>query len=330
MSEILSQQEIDALLSAYSTGAAGRSSDGSPSHEARLYDFARPERFSKDEIRRLEAVHRNFASRISNHFSAMLRGSFEVEHTTLDQSSFDEYLKSIPAPTLVCTFRVDPGNSRCLIEINPNVVFAIVDLLTGGNGDALLQSREMTEIELKLMESVVRSMLGHYVNSWEQFARLSVELERVGANQMVSPIAPSQERMVSSFFEARVGSQVGLVSMCVPIRGLEAILGQLRAQAERMAKEPDLQVRQAIADHLHGSSLSVSAVLGSAEIRISELLDIKRGDCLRLGQSVDREIVCDVQGVPKFYAVPGIVGRKLGVQITRDYNSESDCHEEQP
>lgn len=327
MPEILSQQEIDALLSAYSTGAGSRT-DHALSHEARLYDFARPERFSKEEVRRIEAVHRNFASRLSNHFSAVFRGSFEVEHSNLDQSSFDEYLKSIPAPTLICSFRSDPGNGRCLIEINPNIVFAIVDLLAGGNGDALLQSRELTEIELKLMEGVVRSALAHYCSSWEQFANLSIQLERVGANQMVSPIAGPQERMVTSYFEVRVGSQVGLISMCMPIHALEAILEQLRTQAEKLAKAPDPTNRSAIASRLQGSRLTVSAVLGSASIKMSELLELAPGDCVRLTQSVRQEISCAVQGVPKFYCVPGIVGRKFGLHITRDYAGAEDCPEE--
>ena len=325
MSDILSQEEIDALLSAYSTGAATanlRASERSTSHEVRLYDFARPERFSKDEVRQLEAVHKTFASRFSTHLSALLRSTVDIQHTTLDQASFDEYLKSVPSPTLISTFRLDPVGVRCIIEFNPNVVFALVDLMAGGDGDAYMQARELSEIEIKLMEGVLRSGLGHYVSAWDQVAKINCHLERVGSNPMVNPVGTAQDQMMSSYFEIRVAKQVGLISICMPIAAVEDIFDVFGPRTGTAAAEPDSTLRDAIEGNLRSTKVLASVILGRAPATIRDLLDLRKGDFVRLDQGVKREIAISVHGIPKFYGIPGIVGRKLGVHITRDFEND--------
>lgn len=328
MAEILSQEEIDALLGAYGSGGTGTGANSrASSYEVRLYDFARPERFSKEQIRQLEVVHRGFASGLANYLSAFMRTGIEMDHTLLDQISFDEYLKSVPSPTLLSSFRLEPEGTRCLIEFNPNVALAMVDLLTGGNGDAYLQSREMTDIEVQLMESIIRSALQQYMRGWEQFGRVECTLERVGSNQMVNPICNAQDRVLCGYFETRVGSQVGLISLCIPTLAIEARFEEFGTRRAEMMNSPNTALRTVIADTLTSSQVTGSATLGHTTVSIGDLLNLAEGDFVRLDQSVNREITFCIQGIPKYFAVPGVVGRKLGIHITNELDDEGNVYD---
>ena len=317
MSGILSQEEIDALLSVYSSGGAapGKAGEGSRSREVRLYDFAHPEKFSKEQLRQLEAVHNSFASSLSHRLSATLRSTLEIRHTTLDQCSFEEYLKSIPNPTLTSTFRLEPAGVKAVIEVNPNIVFVLVDLMTGGSGEPKIANRPVTPIELKLMEGVLKVALSEYQGAWSQFTEAKCHLERAGSDQMVNPIARPRDRMVSVCFEMQTASQVGLISLCIPISGVEALLSSLGQKAEHAQGRAGERAK--IEQHLQGSHVTATVVLGTAGVTLRDILDLAPGDTVRLDQPVDREIRLAVQGVPKFLAVPGVLGRKLAVQLTR-------------
>ncbi len=324
MSGILSQEEIDALLSVYSSGgsAPGKAGEGTRSREVRLYDFAHPEKFSKEQLRQLEAVHNSFASSLSHRLSATMRNTLEVRHTTLDQSSFEEYLKSIPSPTLTSTFKLEPAGVKGVIEVNPNIVFVLVDLLTGGSGEPKITNRPVTPIELKLMEGVLKVALSEYQSAWAQFAEAKCSLERAGSDQMINPIARPQDRMVSVYFEVQTAAQVGLMSLCIPISGVEALLSSL-AQRSDLASQALKGERAKIEQHLKGSQVTASVLLGTAGVTLRDILDLAPGDTVRLDQPVDREIRLAVQGVPKFHAVPGVLGRKLAVQLTRTVEQEA-------
>jgi len=317
VSGILSQEEIDALLSVYSSGGAapGKTGEGSRSREVRLYDFAHPEKFSKEQLRQLEAVHNSFASSLSHRLSATLRSTLEIRHTTLDQCSFEEYLKSIPNPTLTSTFRLEPAGVKAVIEVNPNIVFVLVDLMTGGSGEPKIANRPVTPIELKLMEGVLKVALSEYQGAWSQFTEAKCHLERAGSDQMVNPIARPRDRMVSVCFEMQTASQVGLISLCIPISGVEALLSSLGQKAEHAQGRAGERAK--IEQHLQGSRVTATVVLGTAGVTLRDILDLTPGDTVRLDQPVDREIRLAVQGVPKFLAVPGVLGRKLAVQLTR-------------
>lgn len=326
MAEILSQEEIDALLSAYSSGTPSNTSRGPEraSREVALYDFSQPERFSKEQLRQIDAVNNSFASTFATQVSVQVRSSVDVQHTTMDQASFDDYLKSIPSPTLISTFRMEPLGVRCIVEFNPNVVFTLVDLMAGGDGDALLHTRGMTDIELRLMEGIVRLALSEYASAWEPFSRIECELERVGSNQMVSPIARPKDRMLGAYFEVRAGNQVGLLSFCLPILAPETILDEFASRSAVGTGVPNLEVRHAIAANLVNTSVWANAELGHADVTLDDLLNLQEGDVIRLDQPANREIVLAVQGVPKFLGIPGCLGRNLGVHITRELTGSDD------
>lgn len=327
MAEILAQEEIDTLLSAYSSGGV-KTGERSSVYEVSLYDFAHPEQFSKEELRQIEIVQKTFANRLANHFSAVMRNSIEVSYTSLDQATYEEYLRSIPSPSLISTFRAEPFGTRCVIEINPNIVFALVDMMTGGNGDAYLESRDMTEIELHLMEPMIRAALSHYNSSWEHFSKIDCQLERVGGNQMVSPITGNQDRVLSTYYEIKVGSQVGLISICMPIHTAEAILDDFSKNSGSGNGVSNAHARALIAENLSTSMISACAVLGKSLITIDEIISLEKGDCIRLEQPALAEITIEIEGVEKFRGVPGLVGRRLGIHITQDIESVSNFDKE--
>lgn len=325
MSEILSQEEIDALLTAFSSTsgpAGGRGSERPATREVRLYDFAHPEQFSKEQLRQLEAVHKSFASTAASRLSAMLRTGIDIQHTTIDQCAFDDYLRSIPNPTLTSNFRMEPSQARCIVEVNPNVAMALVDVMTGGKGDVEATGRSLTDIEVRLMETVIRALLSEYEAAWEPYTRVSCPLEKAGSNQMVNPIAHARDRMLNVCYEVTVGKQMGLISFCSPSPAVEELLQSIGAQAES-AQAGNSEIRTHIADNLGASTVLASAWLGQAEVSVGDLLGLQAGDMVRLEQPVNREISLALQDVPKFLAVAGVVGSRLALQITREAGADS-------
>lgn len=323
MHEILSQQEIDSLLQAFSAGQSSRARrNASGVSEVRLYDFRRPERFSKEQLTRIENVSRALATSLSSHLSSALAATISIQFSTLQQCSFEEYLTGAPEAPLFSSFRIDPAGARSLIEINPNLVCAFVDLMTGGDGGAVSEARDLTEIEMKLMESVIRPALKQYTRAWEPYGHTFCDLERVGANLTTSPVAGAHDRMLVTTFEVQVASQTGLMSLCVPAHAIEAIMHDFEQRAAASSAGADPAIQQAICDQLGSSSVYLEARLGTARLSINNLLDLKPGDCVRLDNSATSEIVISVKSQPKYKAVPGVVGRRIGVQITRELTEE--------
>ncbi|MCC6484565.1 MAG: flagellar motor switch protein FliM [Armatimonadetes bacterium] len=321
-SEILSQQEIDSLLQVFDSASARRSGAANPVSEVRLYDFRRPERFSKDQLKCVEAVHRALASSLSSYLSSLLRATVDVQYSTVEQCSFAEYLKSTPSSTFFSSFRIDPVGARCLIEVNPNLVFCLVDLMTGGDGDSSPDARDLTEIEMKLMESVIRPALKQYTRAWEPYGHTFCDLERAGVNLSANPAAASGDRVLSVTFEMQIGTHAGLISLCVPTHAVEAILHDFAQRSENTGSGPDLAIQQAISEQIGSSTVYLEALLGTVPVSINNLLALKPGDCVRLDNRATDEIILSVKGVPKYKAVPGVTGRYLAVQITHELSDE--------
>ncbi len=186
----------------------------------------------------------------------------------------------------------------------------------------------MTEIELHLMEPMIRAALSHYNSSWEHFSKIDCQLERVGGNQMVSPITGNQDRVLSTYYEIKVGSQVGLISICMPIHTAEAILDDFSKNSGSGNGVSNAHARALIAENLSTSMISACAVLGKSLITIDEIISLEKGDCIRLEQPALAEITIEIEGVEKFRGVPGLVGRRLGIHITQDIESVSNFDKE--
>ncbi|KFZ43333.1 MULTISPECIES: flagellar motor switch protein FliM [Anoxybacillus] len=317
--EVLSQSEIDALLAALSAGEM--SADELKKEEAekkvKVYDFKRALRFSKDQIRSLTRIHENFARLLTTFFSAQLRTYVQISVASADQLPYEEFIRSIPKMTILTVFEVPPLDGRVLLEVNPNIAYAMLDRVLGGRGVSLNKIENLTEIETKIMSSLFEKAFSNLREAWESVADIDPMLTDFEVNpqflQMVSP----NETVVVISLNTQIGDTSGMINICIPHVVLEPIIPKLSVhywmQTQKKEREPEevatLQKR------LKQTKVPMIAELGTSSISVQEFLQLSVGDVIQLDQTVRDPLIIKVGDVPKFIGQPGKMNKRLAVQI---------------
>lgn len=320
MEDILSQAEIDALLSAISTGEVRPEEikEDRTQKTVKAFDFRRPSKFSKDHLRTLEMLHETFARLLSTYLSTSLRAVADVALVSADQLTYDEFIRSVPNPTLMSILRMDPLDGNVIFEVNLNLVFAIIDRLLGGPGQITSKVRELTEIEESLIKTVINRILINLQEAWKSMLEVEFQILDLETNPQFAQIAPPNDIVVLITFEAKVAETSGMISLCIPYSVLEPNIGKFSAQqwfsGIRMAAHSESKI---IRKELEKVMVDLSAELGDVDLTLKDLIDLRQGDVVRLDMPISRDLRVLVGGKPAFYAHPGSVGKRLGVQITK-------------
>ncbi|HNX57971.1 MAG TPA: flagellar motor switch protein FliM [Spirochaetota bacterium] len=320
MTEILSQDEIDALLTAISTGDVEPTevSATKEQRKVKIYDFRRPDKFSKDQIRTLQMMHETFARLTTTALSAQLRALVGVHVASVDQLTYEEFVRSIPNPTTLAVINMDPLKGSAVLEIDPSITFTIIDKLFGGKGEAHKISRELTDIELSVMESIVVRILGNLRESWSNVIDLRPRLGNIETNPQFAQIVPPNEMVVLITLETKVGDVEGMTNLCLPYITIEPVISKLSAQywfssIRKGATDENLAIIQS---RLENVQLDVVAELGETEISMGEALNLTIGDVILLHNTkIDSDMILKVEGRNKFKCRPGVVGSRVSVQI---------------
>ncbi|MGQ4664629.1 flagellar motor switch protein FliM [Metabacillus halosaccharovorans] len=325
--DILSQSEIDALLSAISTGEmdADELKKEESSKKVKVYDFKRALRFSKDQIRSLTRIHENFARLLTTYFSAQLRTYIQITVGSVDQLPYEEFIRSIPKMTVLNIFEVAPLEGRVLMEVNPNIAYAMMDRIMGGIGASVNKIENLTEIETKIISNIFEKSLDNYQEAWESLIEIEPSMLEFEVNpqflQMVSP----NETVVVISLNIQVGETSGMINLCIPHVVLEPIIPKLSVhywmQSDR--KEPKQYEIDALKKQINLADLTIAAELGTSDISIQDFLQLQLGDVIQLDCSIDQPLVVKIGDKPKFTGQPGKMNKKLAVQII-DHLSRGD------
>lgn len=320
MPEILSQEEIDALLSALSTGQLDVNQIKKEEEEPkiRVYDFKRPSKFSKEQVRALHMMHDNFARLLTNYFSAQLRTLVQLTVASVDhQMTYTEFVTSLQNPTIMMVFSLEPLKGTAVLEMNPGVAFAIIDRLLGGPGVALDRPRALTEIEQSVMERVGMRILENFREVWKDVIDVTPRIEAMEHNPLFAQIASPNETVALITLNARVGSGDGFVNICLPYMVLEPIIGKLTSRylVSYTGKSSQPHDTEAVKQQLSRARVELSAQLGSTDITVADLLGLQLGDCIRLNRRSDEPIEIKVGERNKYSGRPGTSGKRIGVQI---------------
>lgn len=330
MTEILSQDEIDALLSAISTGEVDTSETTQELGEqkkVKIYDFKRPDKFSKDQIRTLQMLHETFARLTTTSLSAQLRTLVSVHVASVDQLTYEEFIRSIPNPTTLGIVNMDPLKGSAVLEIDPSITFTIIDRLFGGPGESIKISRELTDIELSVMENIIVRILSNLRESWSTVIDLRPRLGNVETNPQFAQIVPPNDMVVLITLETKVGEIEGMMNFCIPYITIEPIISKLSAQYfySSIRKGSTTENFEIIKKRLDTVTLPVIVELGSIDISVQDVLNLKRGDIINLNNTkINSEMKVKVTDKVKFTARPGIVGPKKAIQITGVIEEFSD------
>lgn len=320
MPEILSQEEIDTLLSALTSGQLKVEEVGEERKERKIkpYDFRRPSKFSKDQLRTLEMLHESFSRSLSLYLSSRLRTVTHCNIASVDQLPYGEYIQSVPIPSFIVVYSMESLNGTALLEISNNIVFSMVDRLLGGPGRGLKKNRELTDIEMSIMEDIVDRVLELLGEAWSSIIKTSPIRSGIETNpQFIQQIVPPSSVVALISFSIQIGdSASGLMNLCIPSDMLEAILPKLSARqwfSKRGSRQEE--IIQRLKEKLENIEVPIVVELGTAEIKFEELLNLKVGDVIKLNTLVMDPLVIKVGEQPKYLGRPGRVNKKIGVKI---------------
>ncbi|AXF55126.1 flagellar motor switch protein FliM [Salicibibacter kimchii] len=323
MADVLSQGEIDDLLSALSTGEKDAEELRKEIDEKKIttYDFKRALRFSKDQIRTLTRMHENFARLFTTTLSARLRTFVQMSVASVEQLPYEEFISSIPKMTLLHAFEAPPLEGRLLIEMNPQIGYAMLDRILGGAGSDYNKIENLTEIEARILSQMSDHLMDSFQQAWQSVIEIEPKMIDLEVNpqfmQMVSP----NETVVVVSLSATVGESAGMINVCLPYVVLEEILPKLTGHywMQTTKKTRDEQEEQKIETSVRQAQLTLQTVLGHSTISVEELLYLNKGDVIELAQGVNDPLIAYVGSEPKFYVQAGKKNQRLAVQVTEDF-----------
>jgi flagellar motor switch protein FliM len=323
MTEVLSQDEIDQLLTAINAGGA-EADEYKPVADTRkikIYDFKRPDKFSKEQIRTVQIMHETFARLTTTALSANLRSMVHVHVASVDQLTYEEFIRSIPTPTTLAIINMDPLKGNAILEIDPAITFSIIDRLFGGKGDgSKVQQHELTDIEQSVMEGIIVRILGNMREAWAQVIDLRPRLGQIDTNPQFAQIVPPTEMVVLVTLETKVSDVEGMMNFCIPYLTIEPIIGKLSAQfwysnVRQGANTENLNI---LKDKLVSVDVNVIAEIGTVQVPVRDVLSLHAGDVVRLyNVKAGDPLTITIGGKGKFLCRPGVVGKKMAVQITK-------------
>jgi flagellar motor switch protein FliM len=317
--EVLSQSEIDALLSAISSGEMDAEEIKKEDEEkkVRVYDFKRALRFSKDQIRSISRIHENYARLLTTFFSAQLRTYVNISVASVDQVPYEEFIRSIPKMTVLNIYSVEPLDGRLIMEVNPNIAYAMLDRILGGKGGDVSKTDNLTEIETMLMSQLFEKAVTNLREAWSSIVEIDPVLEDFEVNpQFLQMVSPNDTVIVVSM-NTTIGESSGLINICIPHIILETIISKLSVHywMQTGTKERDQESYDKLTNNLQRAHVEGRALLGETLITIHEFLHLNKHDVIALDQQIDQALTLEINNQPKFQVQPGTYKNKLSVQV---------------
>lgn len=293
----------------------------------KLYNFRRPDKFSKDHLRALQDLHREFSRQISLILTAYLRMRIEIEVVSTDQLTYDEFIRSMPSPMTIGIFELNPLPGQILLGVSFEVLSCIVDRMLGGLGLSEYKQRELTDIEEALSKKVIERIVKALENAWSNIVPVQGNVVGLDNNYQMVQVASTGEIVALITFEVQIaGKYFGLISLCFPYPVLETVLGNLSTQHIFQTKGiiATTEERQKMIDKLNTSKVDLSVLFGSTDISLEEFLDLKEGDIIKLDAKTTDDLIVKVNGEKKYFARPGTLKDKVCVKITEVYDHQKD------
>lgn len=324
MADILSQEEIDALLSTVAEdGIKEEKSEDVLSYVPKkisVYDFRRPDRVSKEQLRSIRNLHDKFSRNFSSTLSNFLRTITDINLVSVDQMTYGEFLMSLPDPTSFNVISMVPLEGNAILEINPSLVFPIVDKLLGGPGQPLFKIREMTSLEQHIMQGVISLLLNDLEDIWRQIIpNVKFKREISENSPQVIQIVAQNEVVILVVFEVKFSNISGMINLCLPAITLEPILGKINSQdwliGAKKIKGGEFEER--IYEILEDIQVNVNAEIGKTKLIFKEVMELTQGDVILLDKKSTDPILVNVGGSETFHGDPGIAGVKKGIKIKR-------------
>lgn len=327
MANILSQNEIDELLSALASGNDMPPEDMTEDESKliRSYDFRTANKFSKDQMRTLHFIYDNFATRLTTYLSGTLRTICEVEVISIEEQSFSELSNSMPIPVIVAIVSMPPLHGNVILEITPVIAYEIISRLLGGAGQSENTDKAFTEIELSIMERVIRRMLTLNDEAWEKINKVKTALDRVETSSQYAQIVSANEPIAIVTMNVKIGETSDIINLCIPHVAVQPIAKQLVIKSwytdigyGRASGEKDYRER------LSGIFLNLHSVFNTTPATVGDIMNTKVGDVIQIDHNINRPVTVKLEHIPKFKGVVGIQGSNYAIRITEILEEDTD------
>lgn len=352
MGDYLSQDAIDDLIgqigdtlddSGVSAGAGdmGMGAMGAPAAAApaaapsmapagggdvRSYDFSRASKFSKDQIRTIQMIHETFARLFSSTLSAKIRALTRIKVVSVEEVTFEDFINTVSNPSIISIFSLSPMEGNAVLDISPQVGFPLMDRLLGGSGLEEEEPRELTDIEMNIMESILLDGLNFIKEAWSNVITLSPKLELLESNPYFVQIVPPGEMIVLVNFEVQIGEKTGRMNIAIPYVMLEKVISRLSIQlwfaTFRRTKSED--TRRRVEDRLLKTSVNFTVQLGRAKLTLKDFLNLQEGDVVQIDRKVTDPLDVIIGDRRKFRGRPGKVGKRIAVKTVAVIEEEEE------
>ena len=317
MAKVLSQQEIDSLLSEPAHEDVRELKADVTTRHVTVYDFKHPNRISKDQGRTLESVHTQFGNKYASALSAMLRSVVEVSLKSVDQITYAEFIATLSAHSCTYTFGMPPLEGHCLADFSPALAFAFVDRVFGGRGKGMDADRELTGIELSVMDKVSKRGYRDLADAWGRLVQIEIEPISVETTPQFTHIVPPGETVIVATLQLSMQEVSGILAVCYPYITLEPVLSEMSGQSwiDTSKSKPSEADRQTIRSGLRTVDTAVSVQLACTDITMRDFLSANVGDVIVTDTLTKEPSRVFVSGKEKFIARPGLRGKRRAIEI---------------
>lgn len=332
MAEVLSQSEIDQLFHAISAGDPTFIDDAIKTNEQkiRVYDFSKANKFSKEQMRTMHIIFEALARQMGTYFSGTLRTLVEVTVVSVEEQIFREFNNSLPSPVALALFGLSPLQGSLLMSVSPTVAYGIINRLFGGSGNPGDSDRTFTEIELAVLERIIRQVLPLMVESWEKIAKVDPTLERVETSSQFTQIVNLNEAVAIITIQMKTSDIDGYISFCIPHIAIEPVAKQLTTTlmfSGKMNRRVVGDKSQTIHRRIMDTSLNLQAILTETTMTVEEILSLRLGDVIQLDNKVSDEVKIKVEHLTKAYGKLGIRNNRYAIRLTKIIKEEDAADE---
>ncbi len=303
MDKVLSQEEINALFSAMSSeelGLRGQPDKDTIGRKIASYDFHCADRISQEQLRSIHLLHEYFGRSFASSLSAYLRAFVDVSLASLEQVSYAAFIKGLPDPTLFASIGMRPLEGNIALELNPSVVFPMIDMILGGPGHPLEENRNLTEIELNIVEGVIKLAMRDLCGAWRPIMELDLSLEGKGTKAQMFQIVSPAETVIAVHLELKIGDNSGMLNLCIPSRMLKSLRGKFDQQWNTHRQKSSGSETERIFELLKPVPVSLSGEMRRSRVTLDDLLKVSVGDIIELSERIHDPVYLCVGGMTKF------------------------------
>ena len=320
MAEILTQNEIDQLLRDLNNGSVAATAEA-PQVGPRIkkYDFRTANKIPRDQIKTLGIIYENFARLLATFLTGTLGVFTEASLISLEEQSYQEFTNSAPPNSLLAILKMEPLQGPTLFQVSPDIAYAILECLLGGPGSLSANRRMFTEIDLVILEKVIKQMLPLINEAWDKIAKVDTILENLETSLQFAQIVQANETIVIITINVQIGEVEALINLCLPQIAFEPVTKNLNTRLlnhGRVERQKDESLQETILDLIRSTAVPIKAILSEATVTVGELMNIQVGDVIQLDNKLTDHLVLKIGHIPRLEGVLGVKGNRYAIKVT--------------